>query len=372
MKTLIVFLTGAVIATAITAPVSWWLTSTRLSSAGQLSLPFSSPAPSPRPLDAYSIPALAARTYQPSEISIIRELVSTPEYTSYLFSYRTLDRTMTGQLNLPTTRSADKPPMAIVMMRGYVPPESYTTGTGTKNAAAALAKAGFITVAPDFFSYGESDPEPEDTWQGRFEKPAAMAELIATLEQSPLVINNETIPISTIGIWAHSNGGQIALTTLEILAKSYPTTLWAPVTAPFPYSVLFFSDENADEGKATRAWIALFERTYDVFNYSLTQHLDRLQGPLQLHHGSADDAALKAWSDEFIDKIEAENDRRGELAETIKNATDSTQVATAAAAITLEPIEITYFEYPGADHNLRPSWDTVVARDIEFFTLHWQ
>jgi len=30
-------------------------------------------------------------------------------------------------------------------------------------------------------------------------------------------------------------------------------------------------------------------------------------------------------------------------------------------------VEVSYFEYPGADHNMRPSWDEVIARDIAFF-----
>ena len=170
----------------------------------------------------------------------------------------------------------------------------------------------------------------------------------APATENPLVGRlNKTILLDTkrLGIWAHSNGGQIALTTLEILNQPIPTSLWAPVTAPFPYSLLFFSDENEDEGKATRKWIAQFEQDYDVYEFSLTQHLDLLQGELQLHHGTLDEAALKSWSDEFVAKVKTENKSRQAN----------------------QQIKINYFSYPGADHNLQPGWNTAIQRDIEFF-----
>jgi fermentation-respiration switch protein FrsA (DUF1100 family) len=104
----------------------------------------------------------------------------------------------------------------------------------------------------------------------------------------------------------------------------------------------------------------MFEENYDVFDYSLTQHLDKLSGPIQIHHGTADEAALISWSDEFIEKINLENKKR-------KTAAEATDSASLQKSSTLAPIEIEYFTYPGADHNLQPGWDLVVARDVAFF-----
>jgi len=134
------------------------------------------------------------------------------------------------------------------------------------------------------------------------------------------------------------------------------------VTAPFPYSVLYFSNEDSDEGKAARKWVAEFEQIYDVFDFSLTDHLDRLQGDLQLHQGTADDSVPQAWSDTFVAKIKAENKRRSDLQK--QQATSS---ATPAPGQDLTPINLMYYVYPGADHNLTPGWNTVVQRDVDFF-----
>lgn len=388
----------------------------------ELISPFVSNQSKEKPLQALSIPDLKTSQFGHSKIVLEKELLEEEDFTSYLFSYTTLNKKMTGQLNMPKElllNEEDKPKV-IILLRGYVPLSIYQTGVGTKNAAKMFAEAGYITIAPDFFGYGESDPEPEDTWQARFEKPKTVIELINTIETTGVPTNGrlgnsdigqtqkqETreqensytaeaanpinqvssenllppayslIPTDTIGLWAHSNGGQIALTTLEILSEPIPTTLWAPVTAPFPYSILFFSDEEGDEGKASRKYVSLFEETYDVFDFSLTQHLDWLSAPLQLHHGTNDEAAPIVWSDEFVQKIAAENKRRLEIRERI-TAYEATASGDSDNLLQVqwmsteqhEEIELDYYRYPGADHNLQPGWDLVIERDLEFFAKH--
>lgn len=324
-----------------------------------------------QPLLEYSIENLRARNFQTSQIQIIEELDDFPDYTAFMFSYNTLGRQMSGQLNLPKGSLDDNTPV-IVMVRGFVPREAYTTGVGTKNAAAVLAQAGYITIAPDFFGYGDSDPEPNDVWQARFEKPLVVIELIETIKKTGISTtpdNTHKITSDKLGIWAHSNGGQISLTALEITSEPIPTTLWAPVTAPFPYSILFFSDEDTDEGKAFRLSVAQLEKNYNVLDFSLTQYLNFLTGPLQLHQGLADDAVFFTWSDKFYERIQKENTRRAKLIqeEKPKEASDSVELSEDSQEQLLEPIEIEYFKYPNTDHNMRPSWNTAVERDLRFF-----
>jgi pimeloyl-ACP methyl ester carboxylesterase len=323
--------------------------------------PFSTQEPE-LPLLQYTIPNLAKKRYVPGSVTVNEVLEDTPDFTSYLFSYTSTGRKITGQLNVPKQLVEAEQPIAvpvIVMIRGFVPEEIYTTGLGTKSAAAVFAQNGYVTFAPDFLGFGGSDPEPTDVWEGRFIKPINVIELIAGLKAQPTLqlplpsLKTIAIDPAQLGLWAHSNGGQIALTTLEILGEPIPTTLWAPVTVPFPYSILFYTDENDDEGKEARAWISLFEKNYDAREFSLTKYLDRLTGSIQLHHGTADEAALLTWSDEFVAKIEAENNRR-----------ENSEI------MELPAIDLTYLTYPGADHNLQPSWNTVVQRDVSFFNTH--
>lgn len=347
------------------------------------------PAIKEYPLAKFSIGALAQYPYSSSNIEIEEILVEEDDYTSYLFSYQTMGKKMTGQVNIPSQPAPASGFPTILMLRGWAPQASYRTGVGTSPAAAVLARAGFVTIAPDFFGYGSSDPEFDDAWLARFQKPIQVIELLKSVEAQPQLalpattsttVSSATVSdtstlssiklnTNSLGFWAHSNGGQIALTVLEVLQRPIPTTLWAPVTAPFPYSILYFSDEEPDEGKSMRKNLSLFETDYDVFDFSLTQHLNLLMGPIQLHQGTADEAVPVVWSNEFVDKIKAENIRRKSLQEAATaDQLNSTQAAENEELNPLLPeIDFTYHVYPGSDHNLRPAWDTVVQRDLQFF-----
>ena len=316
------------------------------------------------PLLQYSIENLGKKEFKVKKPIQIEKVISEDlEKKIYvlLFTYESQGKNISGALNLKIDDETSNKPV-IVMIRGYVPPEGYFTGSGTKNAAAVLANSSYLTLAPDFLGFGESDSEPKDTWEARFVKVVNVIDLIKTVQEFPeidlstienLPIKKISLDASKIGIWGHSNGGQIAISTLEVLGSNLPTTLWAPVLAPFPYSILYFSDENDDEGKEARKYVSLFEEDYDVFDFSLTKHLDRLNGPIQIQHGTNDDSALVSWTEEFLTKIDLENEKR---------ATDGSE-----SAIKNE-IKIDFYKYPGANHNLQPNWDDAIQKDLLFFS----
>ncbi len=363
------------------------------SSPSQLISPLTStpePTPKPLPLNQYSIPNLKEYPFESSEIIITQVVEEQETFNTYLFSYQTMGKTMTGATNIPQ-ECIEKPSCpVVVLVRGYATPEQYSPGFGTRNAAAVFANNGYITLAPDFFGFANSDPEPEDSWEARFIKPISVIELIHSIKDNPnLQISpsiassiedpsaedlTNTIDItdfvtadpSQINIWAHSNGGQITLSVLQVMEESIPATLWAPVTAPFPYSILFFTRTSADEGKEARAWLAMFERDYDVLDFTVTQHLDKLTGPIQIHHGGRDPDALQAWSDSLIRKIELENEKRRKIEETASELETEDQLEVDSNQ---EPIVFEYYVYPQADHNLQPSenWNQAIIRDLEFF-----
>lgn len=305
------------------------------------SLPFFSPlAPNSSPLkpriyDPYSFESLKKRSYKGDTIKLERTLGQHDTYTSYLFSFFSDGKKISGLANIPTaTLSAAGFPV-IVQVRGYVDREIYQTGVGTAPSGAVYAENGFITLAPDFLGYGESDETAKDSLLDRFENPIIVLNLLASIHTLPQADPNH------IFFWGHSNGGQIALSVLEISGQAIPTTLWAPVTKPFPYSILYFTDESSDGGKYLRKIIADFEReNYDVSKYSIGSYFSDITAPIQLHQGTADDAVPISWSDQFV--------------QTLKKIDK----------------DITYYTYEGADHNLRSGWDTVVARDIAFFRDH--
>ncbi len=293
-------------------------------------------APTPKPLDKYSFNSLSAYTPASSPLILDEVMFEEPELTAYQGHFETQNKTMSFQLMVPTTATPSAGFPIILMIRGFVDPSIYETGIGTQNAARYFAARGFVTISPDFLGYGTSDDPALDVMEARLEKPAQLLDLIASLPTLRFID-----PLR-FGIWGHSNGGQIALSLLEITNSPTPTVLWAPVTKPFPYSLLYYTDEYDDGGKALRKVIADFEKDYDVFDFSLDKYIDQLVGPIQLHQGGSDDAVPIEWSNEFVEAV---------------NQTDEPDK---------EPI-IEYFTYEAADHNLRPNWNTVVERSYQFY-----
>lgn len=284
-----------------------------------------------KPLEKYAIERIGEQTIVPSQIILDEAVATGSAYTAYAFHFMVDGKKVTGLAHLPLRQEELQKVPVIVQFRGYVEREKFTSGEGTRRSAQVFAANGFISLAPDFLGYGGSDMPSIDVFEERFQTYWVGLHLLASIKSLSIADPDR------VGVWGHSNGGQIALTILEATKRPYPTSLWAPVTKPFPYSILYYTDEADDRGKALRKKLAEFEQDYDTDLYSLTTYIDRIQAPIQLHQGGKDDAVPQKWSDEFVESLK-KNDR-----------------------------DVQYFIYPEADHNMTPSWSTVVNRDIEFF-----
>ncbi len=279
-------------------------------------------------LAKYSFENLAKREYLGSEIKKEKILAKEANFTSYLFSYLSDGKKVTGLLNLP--KKEGKFPV-VIMIRGYVDLQIYQTGVGTKKPAEFFAENGFLTLAPDFLGYGGSDPEEKDILVNRFEKPVTVINLIASLKSLP------EADLENIFLWGHSNGGQIALSVLEIDGKNYPTSLWAPVTRGFPESVLNYSAQLDDNGKMVADRIAEFEKTHDPKEFSIAEYFDKINAPIQIQLGTNDEYIKEEWIEEFVARMKSLNK------------------------------EINYLTYPRNNHQLSRDWNSAVQKDLEFF-----
>lgn len=289
------------------------------------------PTPAPTPLVQYSIKNLQNRQYQTSKIIKEKVIKEDQEFTSYIFSFQSDGKKITGQLNVPKGQG---PFPVVVMLRGYADKEIYFTGLGTRKAAGELAKAGFITLAPDFLGFGGSDWETKDIIEARLEKPVTVLNLIQSISSLPMA------DTQNVFLWGHSNGGQIALTVLAVTGKSIPTVLWAPVTRDFPQNVFDYVGELDDQGKMVMASISAFLKSYDPQQFSVSPNLVNINAPLQVHQGGSDPLVKKEWTDKFVEKMKGLGK------------------------------QTSYYTYHLNDHNLTRDWDTVVARNVKFFKNH--
>ncbi|MFH0864292.1 MAG: prolyl oligopeptidase family serine peptidase [Candidatus Gottesmanbacteria bacterium] len=283
------------------------------------------------PLSIYAFNNLQKKQYSGSDIKIGRVLKNGQGFTSSMFYYQSQEKKVSGLINIPIGEQPANGFPVIIMIRGYVDEEIYYTGVGTQKVGEFLASHGFITLAPDFLGFGESDDTYTDILEDRFIRPVTILDLLASIK------NLKQADPNKIGIWGHSNGGQIAISVLEISKKGYPTVLWAPVTEGFPESVLTYMDQLDDLGLKVKKRIDDFVNNYDPGKYSIDNYLSDIKAPLQVHQGTGDEYIEESWTKEFVDKMKSLGR------------------------------EVQYYIYKGDDHNLSNNWDTAVNRSLEFF-----
>ena len=287
-----------------------------------------------KPLEKYTFENLLKTNFASSKIEIGDVLQEDADFTAFKFYFWVDGKKISGLLNIPKL-SGTYP--VIVMFRGYVDKETYSTGVGTQRAGEVFAKNGFVTLSPDFLGYGESDNPSDNAFEERFQTYTTAQTLLLSISNLNEVLPGAKANLGKIGIWGHSNGGQIALSTLAISQKPYPTVLWAPVSKPFPYSILYYTDEFDDRGKALRLALSNFEKDYDVELYNPTNFLDKIRAPIHIHQGTADEEIPQEWTNNLADSLKKLN------------------------------VDLEYFIYPGANHNMLPDWDIAVLRSIKFY-----
>lgn len=297
--------------------------------------------PTPILLDRYSIASLRVRSFAPSDVALGKVVEENDSFMSRIFYFKSENRKVSGLVNIP---KLEKKLPAVILLRGFVDRSIYSPGVGSKRIGQYLAQNGFVTVAPDFLGYGESDNPSIDSLEARFQTYTTVLSLIESLPNFNKAFKNSkdhagiSIDPQNFGIWAHSNGGQITLAILEATGKEIPAVLWAPVTKPFPYSVLYFTDEAEDKGKALRKVIADFEVNHDITKFCPTTYLDWIEAPIQFHQGGSDIEVPQHWSDDFVDQMKK-----------LKK-------------------DIEYFTYPSADHNFSTEdWNNAASRSLDYF-----
>lgn len=291
--------------------------------------------------EAYAFDQLKKKQINGGSVSLGRVLEEDEETVARAYYYEAAGKRVSGRLTLPK-RAGIFP--TVVMLRGYAEKDYYYLGSGTSRAARAFAGEGFAAISTDFLGFGESDDDDQDILLNRFRRPETVLYLLASLDEVDRQLaqagSTARLDLENLFFWGHSNGGQIALSVLEITGQSIPTTLWAPVSKPFPESVLQFASEMTDEGKVVIEAISAFQARHDCTRYSITNYWDWITAPVQVQQGTADLSVSLADSQRLVAQLEAAGVR--------------------ARLLT----------YQGADHNLKQAWEEAIGMDVAFFRTH--
>ncbi len=297
--------------------------------------------PSVEEMRELAIDRLRARDYPASPLVIEQTLAPGANYSRYLASYLADGLKIYGLLTVPTGEKPATGWPVIVFNHGYIPPAQYRTTERYVAYVDGFARNGYIVFKSDYRGHGSSEGEAT----GGYSTPAYTVDVLHAL--SALREYPDADP-ERIGMWGHSMGGHITLRSMVVDEGIKAGVIWAGVVASYPDLLARWDARRAAVPQRARRWRQVLAEEFGTpeenpefwASISANSYLADLSGPLQLHHGTADDSVPVEFSALLAEQM-------------------------AAAG---QPVE--NYTYAGDDHNLSGNFSTAMERSIRFFDQH--
>ncbi len=304
------------------------------------------PTPTPTPLHPLSIEAMRLGEYPGSEITIEQTLDPGANYDRYVASYLSEGLKIYGLLTVPRGAQPAGGWPAIIFNHGYIPPEVYRTTERYVAYVDNFARNGYIVFKSDYRGHGNSEGES----RGGYGSPGYTIDVlnaVTAIKDYPAADPNR------IGMWGHSMGGYITLRAMVINQDIRAGVIWAGVVASYPDLISRW--RRTPEGQPTPTpnprwgtWRQDIIQTYGSpadnptfwASISANSYVDDLSGPVQLHHGTADESVPLEFSSILYDQIQ-------DVGGTVE-----------------------FFTYEGDDHNLAGFFGLAMQRSIAFFDTY--
>ena len=245
-----------------------------------------------------TIEYLREQEFTGSEITFEQKLADRSNYYQYLASYISEGNKIYGLLTIPFGDPPEGGFKAIVFNHGYIPPDVYRTTERYAAYVDYLARSGFVVFKIDYRGHGSSEGEP----QGSYFSPGYTIDAINALKSLQRL---DIIDPDGIGMWGHSMAGNVTLRAMLVEPDIKAGVIWAGAV----YSYDDFSAYGIDDksyrppatpepqaGVDTRRPSEVIFDTYGRPNtqepywkaVSLTEKIDFLTSPLQIHHAEDD------------------------------------------------------------------------------------
>jgi len=289
-----------------------------------------------------AIQAMRQTPYPGSDIVIEDTLEPGANYSRYYASYQSEGLTIYALLTVPNGEPPASGWPAIVFNHGYIPPSQYRTTQRYVAYVDQLARHGYIVFRIDYRGHDRS----QGTASGAYGDPGYTVDVlnaVASLQRFP-----QADP-QRIGMWGHSMGGYLTLRAMVISPDIKAGVIWAGVVASYPDLLSRWHrgsgptpTPRATSGRGWRSgWSELYgtpEENPDFWNaVSANSYLQDISGPIQLHHGTADESVPLEFSEILYQQLQD----AGKTAE--------------------------LYTYEGDNHNLSNFFSTAMTRTIEFY-----
>lgn len=266
----------------------------------------------------YTIAGLRGRTYRSTRIMVGPLAKETDIFRRYPIAYVSDGLTVNGVMQVPVSGKGPFP--VIVMNHGYFNREEFHSGDGTDRAAEYLNKHGYLTLASDYRSWGDSEIGPSLYYSG------------LVIDVVNLMMGVGSVPEADpnrIGLWGHSMGGGVTMKVLMLKTPARAAVLYSTVSADDAdilgrWGLGCIGDIQAGEHQLgcnssdvvpldlPPALIkAYYEASLDpaiLRQTSPIYHLDLVSVPIQIHYGTNDGKTSAGtppeWSRKLYDALE--------------------------------------------------------------------
>lgn len=295
------------------------------------------------------IEQMRKKTYPGSEIIIEQTIETSGNYSQYITSYKSEGLKIYGLLTIPNGEKPEKGWPVIIFNHGYIPPAEYRTTERYIAYVDGFARNGYIVFKSDYRGHGNSEGNPSGGY-GSPDYTIDILNAVSSVKRLKDPQSNENIvDPSRIGMWGHSMGGSITLRSMVISKDIKAGVIWAGVVASYPDLLSRWrrSPTNTPAALPTgaRRWRQTLmdrfgtpEQNPDFWkSISANSYVADISGPIQLHHGTADESVPYQFS------------------ESLKKDLDSAD----------KSVEL--YLYDGAEHNLTAPFNTAMQRSVAFF-----
>jgi len=193
----------------------------------------------------YTIEGLRQHDFQSGKIHVRETLDENEFFTQYLIDYPSDGLTITGIMQIP---KGEGPFPVIVMNHGFFSRSIFISGDGTDRASAFFAQYGYITLASDYRSWGDSDIGASFFYSG------LVIDVINLIKAIPSIPAADT---ERVGIWGHSMGGGVTMKVVTVLGGfeiPFATSPAGNSTAVDVKAVVLYSTVSADDMDIINRW----------------------------------------------------------------------------------------------------------------------
>jgi dipeptidyl aminopeptidase/acylaminoacyl peptidase len=283
--------------------------------------------------------------YPGSEIVIEETLGPGANYDRYIASYRSDGMKIFALLTVPRGEKPESGWPVIVFNHGYIRPDQYRTTERYVAYVDGFARNGYIVFRSDYRGHGDS----EGAARGGYGTPDYT---IDVLNAVAAIKGFEDADPERVGMWGHSMGGGITLRVMVTSDDIKAGVIWAGVVASYSDLITSWARRGALATSATpfhgRSWRLDMSGVYGSpaenpgfwDSISASAFLQDLSGPLQLHHGTADQHVPIEFSAALYDQIQAVGG------------------------------SVEFFTYEGDNHDLSNYFSLAMQRSIAFFDTY--